>query len=625
MGKAGRLVKEKEWTFQADWCSMAFATTGEGFILERGNECTGTLSQDPRTIEVKSGYVIADTNNKRYFPGNTVQLDENTEKYPRLDLLALVPDNDDPGKMELLVLKGTPAESPKVPQLPNPSREELIIPIAIIGFQKYSKQIHSIMDVRSVLDSEHDHGAGDALDLSRDRAEMSLRADGVKINVGTNGLQVVDETLTIEDFGITWGDGLEKKDTGGFRVDKGHGLRFDHTETVAVENEELWFDAAAAAGDGLVEDGSSGQLKADVDKGVTIGDMGLEIDTGEGLFLNLLNAGKLEADLVSDGGLETDTDGKIYVDPNDFANGNGLGVSSGDMVITPGTGLKIDPSLRTDETDGLRVWNQQLEINPGYGVEFDSNNLVQLDNADLVTDVDGTGLTTNTDVLEIGAYSGVAISSGKLTIDDGEGVSVGSSGVGLKTDNDTIEISNGSLKVMPGGIDGLGLTSTTDLVETSIGQGMGSSSGSLKISGGFGVDAPSGSPVKINRSDIFGSSITTYTDGDGVTRGKTDFFPHAFEKIDYSESEVIDASAKTNYVHATVGDSYSGDDIWIFTTPVSGQYDGYRNEMEVFYEQGETGGSWWSTIRLENPGDQNGNEQGEIWIKYLALTPKWTT
>jgi len=707
MGKTGRLIKEKEWPFQADWYSILFSVTGMGFILERAGECAPALTQDPRTMNVKEGYVISPTGTVRYFPGNTVQLDENPGNEPRLDLLVLKENVDDPGKMELVVRKGTPAERPKAPQLPDPD-SEIQIPIAVVGFQEYSDQIHGLFDARSVLDSEHHHGAGDALQLDDKAGEMSVKTDGTTVVMQNGQLHLDNTQIVTGDLDIEWGNGLELSN-GGIRVKQGYGLRFDHVESVAVEDQELWLDAAAVSGDGLTED-SSGKIKVDTGDGVAAGSSGVSMDVGNGLALV---SGQLEADLVSGGGLKLDADGKLYVDANDFVNGVGLTVSSGDIDLTPGTGLRIDTDLRTDETNGLRVWSEQLEVYAGTGVEFNADGKLRLNYADLLSALAGNGILVNNSVLEVGASDGLTMDHGQLTGDVGAGITLGSYGLSLDPDETTLTLSNGALKVLPSGIAGDGLTNEkpnytlemasstggsvdppegtheytagaevelnaypdqdydfsswggdiesydnpetitinsdlyvkgyfepsgikssgendltatsggTDELQVALGETVGQDSGVLKVKEGTGVSIGSGNPVSINRSEIFGSTISTYTDGDGVVRGETNFFQHAFEKVDYSNSAVIDAADSSNYVHATVGTSFEGEDIWIFPCPISGQYDSYRNELEVIYEQGATDESWWSTIRLENVGGQDGTEQGEIWIKYLALTPKW--
>ncbi len=710
MGKTGRLIKEKEWPFQADWYSMLFSIAGTGFVLERDNECAPVTTQDPRTVEVKSGYVISPTGTVRYFPGNTVEHDTNTGKYPRLDLLYLRVDPDDSTKMELVMEKGTPAERPKAPQLPHPDTEE-VVPVAVVGFQEYMDQIHDLFDARSVMDSEHHHGAGDALQLDGMNAEMSVKTDGTTITTQDGQLEVVRSGIGPGDLNINWEKGLEENTSGGIRVKKGYGLRFDHAESVAVEDGELWFDAATVSGDALTEDSGTGQLKADVKNGVATGSSGIMINAGDGFTFD---SGQLKVDLVSGGGLKLDADGKVYVDANDFVAGNGLGVSSGNIVVTPGTGVRIDTDLRTDENDGLRVWNEQLEIYPGFGIEFNASGEVRLDNNDLVSDLAGNGLGTGDGILTVGASDGLAINSGQLEVDGGSGITVGSGGVRLNTDGTTTGTPNGALKVLAPGIAGNGLvdakpvvtlemysgsggttdpsegfheyapgtdveitaypgadyefsswggdisstnnpetitinsdmyveayfepagiesttsteetitsTDTDDLLHVDLGDGMTTISEKLNIDAGLGVSAPSGGLLSIDRSELYGSTISTYTDGDGIVRGETDFFPHAFEKIEYVTGSTIDAGDPTNYDHISVPRENEGDDIWVFVGMLRGNYDSYQNELEVIYEQGSTNQDWWSTVRLENVGGQDGTEEGKIDIRYLALTPKF--
>jgi len=711
MGKTGRLIKEKEWPFQADWYSMMFSIAGTGFILERAGECAPVMTQDPRTIDVKEGYVISPTASIKHFPGNTVQLDGNPDKHPRLDLLYLRENPDDSTKMELVVEKGTPAERPKAPQLPDPDNQK-VVPIAVVGFQGYMDQVHDIFDARSVMDQGHHHGAGDALNLDQLSGEMSVKTDSKTIVMQDGQLHVDNTQIDPADLNITWENGLEVNASGGIRVDKGYGLRFDHAESVATENLELWFDAAAVGGYALIEDGGSGQLMVDTGNGVAAGSSAINMDVGDGFAFD---SGQLEADLVSGGGLKFDADGKIFVDPNDFVSGSGLGVSSGDIDLTPGTGLKIETDLRTDETNGLRIWDEKLEIRPGFGIEFNTNGEVRLNDSEIVGELAGSGLGTDSGQLFIGAYDGLVISSGQLEVDVGSSLTKTSGAVELAVDGTTLEISSGYLQVDPAGIAGDGLQDAAPMVTLEMDNGgNGTTSPSkgfheyapgtevtieaypdadyqfsawggditsynnpetitvnsdtyviayfepegidstqdeeedlsgasdtdndlhagladgitldendaLKIDNGFGVDAAVGDPVTIDRSEIFGTSISTFTDSDGVVRGKTDFFSHAFQKVDYDSLVSLDASDPTNYTTASVDSKHSGHDIWIFTSILSGA-DSYQNELEVIYEQGSSNQDWWSTIRLENVGDQDGNEQGTMDIKFLALTPEW--
>ncbi len=618
MGKTGRILNEREWPFQADWYSMLFSVAGTGFVLERGDECAPIVTQDPKTVEVMSGYVISPTGTVRYFPGNTVEHDGNPGKYPRLDLLYLKEDSEDPGKMELVIEKGTAAERPKAPQLPHPDTEE-VVPIAVVGFQEYTEQIHDLFDARSVLDSEHHHGPGEALELDRAAATMELKTDDETMEITNGELQIVDGAVDPADMNITWDTGLEEKENGNIRVKAGYGLRFDYEESVGEEELELWFDADEAAGGGLGEAGSSGQLEVTGKGGIEVGPDGIRTKIGDGFKYE---AEKLTVETVTDGGIAIDGDGMLFVYPNDFVSGNGLHVNEGlNIDITSGTGICVGTYVDADVTDGLRIWSEKVEIRTGFGVEFNSNGEVRLDNDELVGDIEGEGIYTSGGKLHVGAYSGLRIDgSDQLAVDGGEGITVVSGGVGLNTDDETIEVHDGELRLLGAGISGSGFReSSGSILSVDRGEGIRSFGGTLRISDGYALTFED-EQLKVDRDDLFGSSIDVSGD-----EGETDFFSAAFEKVDYSGTSgtVIDAGDPTNYAHATVGLEHEGEDIWIFPCVIYGQSDDHRNQLEVYYEQGAEGHDWWSTVALTNVGGQDGTEEGEIWVKYLALTPKW--
>ena len=618
MGKTGRLISEREWPFQADWYSMLFSVAGTGFVLERGDECAPIVTQNPRTVEVKSGYVISPTGKVRYFPGDTIKHDGNPGKNPRLDLLYLVEDSEDPEKMELVMEKGKSAERPKAPQLPQPD-EEKVVPIAVVGFQEYTEKIHDLFDARSVLDSEHHHGAGEALELDEAAATMDLKTDDETLELENGELQMVDGAVSPGDMNIRWKGGLEEKANGNIRVKAGYGLRFDHQESVEEGELKLWFDADEAAGAGLGEAGSSGQLEVIGNEGIEVGPDGIRTKIGDGFKYE---AEKLTVETVTDGGIAIDEDGRLFVDPNDFVSGNALGVNEDlNIDITSGTGISVGTYVDADVTDGLRIWSEKVEIRTGYGVEFNSNGEVRLDNDELVGDIEGEGLYTSGGKLHVGAYDGLRIDgSDQLAVDGGEGITVGPDGVGLNTDDETIEVYEGELRVLAAGISGSGFRKPSgSSLSVDRGDGIRTRAGTLGIYDGDGITFEDELP-KVDRDHIFGDSIDVVDD-----KAETDFFSAAFEKVDYSGASgtVIDAGDPTNYAHATVGLEHEGKDIWIFPCVIYGQEDDHRNQLEVYYEQGAEGHDWWSTIALTNVGGQDGAEEGEIWIKYLALTPKW--
>ena len=628
MSNIGRLITEKEWPFALDLNSLFFSMAGTGFIIETGKEedeeCTPSLStESDLRMNVGAGYAAAPIGEIEYFPGNEASFRENKEDVPRLDIIYLEKVEDG---LKLVKKEGEPAERPKAPQLPHPD-DAITVPIAVVGFKARTDRITDIFDARTVISSEHSHGAGEGLELVESKAMMNVKADEESVTVEDGMVELTDEAIDPETLQVEWGKGLEVLDTTGdgeddtARVDDGHGLGFDEEEKLTVKSEDL-------AGDGLRA--SDNELEISSGDGLITYDESVTLDLGNGLMIDDENF-QLSVSLSGGSGLRLDDYDRIYVYPLDIAGAGLIGDEDSINVNTgEGTTIKADrieveaeKGLRTYDPDGQGAGEHVLEtyIDPYGGLSYDEDGKLYAD----IPDIAGKALEDVRGRVNVKAGNGLKIEDDQVTIDAGRGIRISGGKIQLDHDGeDALKFVSDKMELEPAALSGEGLKIEDENLKMELGDGLYMYTGKSSVPEGFGLEMGGGyneSIVKVDVEKIVGDGLELYEE-DGETMIGANLMDY-FEKVLEIDRE-IEAGKRHNL---GIPYEHRGKDLIVMKKPTSRNYNEEDRQVlkHTFVQPFGDGTEYYGTLPIINEGPvDSDNEDQSMEYELMVLTPKWT-
>ncbi len=528
MGTIGRIIDDHDYVHAADWYSMLFAATGKGYLLD-GGDPTKTAAYE---VTVGSGKVCLGLPDVRDFSGGTVTLNSHGSG-KRYDLIYLI--GDGAGGVDLEKTEGIAGEA-KHPTVPEGS-----IPLAVAFFDEGATEITELKDCRTVIDPEHNHSPGTALELDAD-SRMNVKADEETVTV-TNDVVEVKE-IGAGELSLVWGDGVWLEEGVGednddiVHIDEAHGLGFDTVD----ETEKLVVTPTDLPGAGIEE--TDGDLNVEASRGLHIVSNRVTVNDGDGVILRGSTPGRsVEVYHLPGGGLNLES-GEVVVVPDDI-DGPGLNAESGSLHVEAGNGLMIDSTGTTiDEGRGIDVGSDQIdiEIQDGGGLEFDADDRLKADLAGKA----GDGLTVqDNSILHVNGGDGIAVGA-ETAIDSYLGTRLNNPGgeadgdylleAHLSPDGGIEFDSYDRMKVKAADLTGTGITEGSGYLKITPGDGMGITSGALSVNAGQGLKVPdaAGDALTVDLDVISGYGTLVDSENDNLKIDPSVFF----ELVDESEVTV---------------------------------------------------------------------------------------
>lgn len=520
MGKIGRIIDDHDYVHAADWYSMLFAATGAGYLLDGGSP-SKTASYE---VTVGSGTVCLGLPDVKNYTGETLTLSSHGVSGKRYDLIYLYW-NSTSSAIEAGVIEGT-AGTAKHGTVPEGS-----IPIAVAYFESGATEITELKDCRTVIDPEHNHSAGTALELDAD-SRMNVKADEETVTV-TNDVVEVKEIGTGE-LSLVWGDGVWLEEGVGednddiVHIDVGHGLGFDTVD----ETEKIVVTPTDLPGAGIEE--TDGDLNVEASRGLHIVSNRVTVNDGDGVILRGSTPDRsVEVYHLPGGGLNLES-GEVVVVPDDI-DGPGLNTESGSLHVEAGNGLTIDSTGTTiDEGRGIDVGSDQIdiEIQDGGGLEFDADDRLKADLAGKA----GDGLTVqDNSILHVNGGDGIAVGA-ETAIDSYLGTRLNNPGgeadgdylleAHLSPDGGIEFDSYDRMKVKAADLTGTGITEESGYLKITPGDGMGITSGALSVNAGQGLKVPdaAGGALTVDLDAISGYGTLVDSENENIKMDPSIFF-----------------------------------------------------------------------------------------------------
>lgn len=408
----GRQIKAGQPIHSADYNSLRFASAGLGHVIPVGETCKPELTGDGLEVKVHEGRVFTAGMETGGFNGGVLRLESNGGNEARYDLIYLKYDQE---KVEAKVEKGIPDEKPIHSDIPRPPGEK-VVPIAVVHFEEGADEISELKDCRTIVDLEHIHRAGAAMELDHENRKMDLQVDDETIKIENDELTVGE--IDWETLDLNIGEGLLEEEVDGttiLHVDEDDSrLGFDEEEKIELLPDQL-------DGEGLEEE--DGKLKVIAGDGLKTDDGKVAARTGEGTKISEWNE-EIRPDLKSYGGLTSLSEG-LSVKADHFA-GEGLDSEAGlthELTVNVSHGLQgpwEDGKLNISRGKGIKLEDGKIRADIGGGIEIEDVGEGRMYvETELMA---GTGIYENDGKLHVGTGDGTSIVSERLDVETGDGI-----------------------------------------------------------------------------------------------------------------------------------------------------------------------------------------------------------